>query len=82
MKNLVLYSTSYCHLCEEAESMLKDLYDKHGFNYEVIEITNNEQLLKIYELRIPVLKLLDSDTELNWPFGKSDIELLLFNNYH
>ncbi len=78
MKNIALYSTSHCHLCDQAETMLKGLQCHYKFNYQVIEISENNTFLNLYELKIPVLKELDSQTEMNWPFDESDIKRLLF----
>jgi hypothetical protein len=71
---LYLYSTSHCHLCELAETLLIESSIKA---VKIIEITENEQLLLQYGLRIPVLKRLDTDAELDWPFNQSDISLFL-----
>jgi hypothetical protein len=71
IKQLTLYSTSHCHLCELACSLVMPLAD--GFKLEVIDIADDEALLKQYGLRIPVFQRDDSKTELNWPFNKADI---------
>lgn len=71
--NLILYSTSHCHLCEQAELMLHKLVESHNLEWNVAEITDDANLLNLYEVRIPVLKRLDNDIELNWPFNIDDI---------
>lgn len=71
IKQLTLYSTSHCHLCELAHTHL--LHFPDGFKLEVIDIADDEALLAQYGLRIPVLHRNDSKTELNWPFNQSDI---------
>ena len=53
IKQLTLYSTSHCHLCELAHTHLLHLPD--GFKLEVIDIADDEALLAQYGLRIPVL---------------------------
>ncbi len=73
-KELYLYSTSHCHLCELAELLLIESTEKL---VEVIEIANDDQLLSQYGLRIPVLKRLDTNAELGWPFNSNDIALFL-----
>ena len=67
---LVLYSTSHCHLCEQAA----DLLAQAGVDAEHVDILDDEVLLEIYGTRIPVLKRLDNGEELGWPF---DVALLL-----
>lgn len=66
---LVLYSTSYCHLCEQAEALLVQL----GIEAEHIDIVDDDELMECYGTRIPVVKRLDSGSELGWPF---DVEAL------
>jgi len=75
--NLILYSTSHCHLCEQAEALLLKLALEHDFNWQSVEITDNANLYKLYEIQIPVLKRVDTDAEICWPFNEDDIKLLL-----
>jgi len=67
---LVLYSTSHCHLCEQAEVLLAQA----GVEAEHVDIVDDDVLLEIYGTRIPVVKRLDNGEELGWPF---DVALLL-----
>lgn len=66
---LVLYSTTFCHLCEQAESLLAQL----GIEAEHIDIVDDDDLLERYGTRIPVVKRMDDGSELGWPF---DVEAL------
>lgn len=68
MSELLLYSTSACHLCELAEDML-DEARRQGlrFRYRVVDIVEDEGLLERYGVRIPVLRREDGE-ELGWPF--------------
>ncbi len=69
MTALVLYSTSACHLCELAEELLRDLQSQRaGLQVEKIDIANDDQLIELYGVRIPVLKRLSDGAELGWPF--------------
>ena len=71
---LQLYTTSYCHLCEQAEVLLA----KHqNINLKLIEISDNETLMTLYGTRIPVLQRRDNGTELNWPFNQHDIHTFI-----
>lgn len=67
---LLLYSTSHCHLCEQAEVLLAQA----GVEAEHVDIVDDDALLEIYGTRIPVVKRLDNGEELGWPF---DVALLL-----
>jgi len=68
-----LYTTSACHLCELAEAML----DEINLTVQMIEIANDDDLVTRYGTTIPVLKRLDTQAELNWPFTTSDILKLI-----
>ena len=71
--HLHLYSTSHCHLCEQAEAILVDLALSHDLSWTVIEITDNADLLSRYELSIPVLTRLDTGQEITWPFNRDTV---------
>lgn len=70
---LQLYSTSHCHLCEQAEDLLRLLAAKAHFSWQTLEITDDADLLSQYEISIPVLKRLDTHAELSWPFSEQDV---------
>lgn len=63
MKSLILFSTSGCHLCEDAMALLEQL----GANYAVQDIIDDSQLVEKYGTKIPVLKD-NLGNELDWPF--------------
>lgn len=69
-KILTLYSTSHCHLCDDAVAILNKLAVNP---FTIVEITDNEQLLLTYSTRIPVLRREDNYAELNWPFNVQDV---------
>jgi hypothetical protein len=71
--HLHLYSTSHCHLCEQAEALLVELALSHDLSWTVIEITDDANLLARYELSIPVLARLDKSHEIAWPFNKDRV---------
>ena len=72
---LILYSTSHCHLCDLARSLL--ISSTKAFTLELIDIAENELLLEQYGVRIPVLLRDDTKVELNWPFNENDIQKFL-----
>ena len=74
-KQLYLYSTSHCHLCELAHALILQAADSS--NIKLIEIADDKALLAEYGLRIPVLSRIDTNAELNWPFNLVDITILL-----
>ncbi len=77
MKQLILYTTSHCHLCEQAEELLTNLKGKYEINWQCKEISDDDNLIEKYGIRIPVVKRTDNQAELNWPFSTNDIIMLL-----
>ena len=73
---LVLYATSGCHLCEQADRVIRHAVT---IPFRTVEITDDECLLRSYGLRIPVLRRLDTGEELNWPFDAAAIRRLMLN---
>ena len=74
---LHLYSTSHCHLCEQAENLLQSIAKLYDTQWRVIEIAEDASLLERYEIKIPVLKRLDTGAEISWPFNDQDIQNFL-----
>ncbi|MDP1595854.1 MAG: glutaredoxin family protein [Methylotenera sp.] len=75
--NLNLYSTSHCHLCEQAESLLVTLSKQYDIRWMLVEITDDAELLENYGIKIPVLKRLSDQSEIEWPFTLVDIECFI-----
>jgi len=75
MSRLLLYYTEHCHLCDEAEALL--LAAGLEGDYTKVEIADDPGLLALYEILIPVLKRVDNETELNWPFGQGELRQFL-----
>ena len=74
VKQLYLYSTSHCHLCELAYSLAMKIPD---ISVIVIDVADDELLFRKYGMRIPVLQRRDIKAELDWPFNEADIHQLL-----
>ncbi len=64
MADWILYGTEACHLCEEAELLLR----QQGLDFEKRDIIDDEQAQQRYGIRIPVLRDVVSGRELDWPF--------------
>lgn len=75
--SLNLYSTAFCHLCEQAEVLVAKIKHEHDVNLKIIEIASDHDLLAKYETTIPALKRLDNNQEIFWPFTINDIEYLI-----
>lgn len=71
-RELVLYGTSGCHLCDLAEQELLN-WVVQGWEVELVDIAEDDELLDRFSLTIPVLQHNASGRLLNWPF---DAEVL------
>lgn len=68
---LILYTTSSCHLCDDAYAMLSTLNLTDVLT--LVDIADDDALLATYGLLIPVLHRIDNQTELNWPFTQKEV---------
>jgi len=68
---LMLFGTSGCHLCEQAELIV---YACVPGGVETVDIAEQEKWQELYAVRIPVLYDLESGRELGWPFGLAEVE--------
>ena len=71
---LLLYTTGGCHLCEQAENLIRR---QTSMACKAVEIADDAELLERYGARIPVLRRLDTGKELDWPFAAEDVDSLL-----
>ncbi|WP_421681783.1 glutaredoxin family protein [Stutzerimonas urumqiensis] len=67
-----LFGTLGCHLCEQAELLLMPLVE-HGLMVELIDISDRDEWLEDYGVRIPVLRRADNGAELDWPFNTEQV---------
>lgn len=70
---LRLYGTEHCHLCEEAEQVIR----MAGLAAINVDIAEDEQLHEKYGMRIPVLQRTDNGAELGWPFDSTAVSQFL-----
>ena len=63
-----LLGTQGCHLCEQAHALLQSFVFE-GLQVELVDIMDDPVWLNAYALSIPVLRRVDSNTELAWPFS-------------
>jgi hypothetical protein len=71
-----LYTSVGCHLCEKAEALLQQLLGETYAELTLVEISDSDDLVASYGLRIPVLagKAADGEwLELGWPFDAEEI---------
>jgi predicted DCC family thiol-disulfide oxidoreductase YuxK len=73
-RELVLYHTAGCHLCDLAEQLLLPLAAGHGWRLSRVDIAADETLLERYGVRIPVVRDAARGIELGWPFTADELE--------
>jgi len=71
MRKLILYSQPECHLCDEAENLMRAA--GFGDTYLKIDISADPELLMHYEIHVPVLQRADDQKQLFWPFGQEEL---------
>lgn len=57
--------------------MLTTLAANYELEWSTIEIAEDPNLLSLYELKIPVIKRVDSGNEISWPFTSNQIIQLI-----
>jgi hypothetical protein len=77
IKQVQLMTTLGCHLCEDVQGMLGYLMQnepvtQQSYQFELVEISEDENLLAEYGVRIPVL--VKGDSELGWPFDYDQLK--------
>ncbi|MGR5503101.1 glutaredoxin family protein [Vibrio sp. DNB22_10_4] len=80
-KELTLYSSEGCHLCEMALELIKQV--GLGEQVEIVDIAFDDELFSRYGVTIPVVKV--DESEINWPFDILQLQQWLTVNgitYH
>lgn len=78
MSALILYTTAGCHLCEDAEAILNYCQSyRADISWQSVDIAEDEALVQLYGLRIPVIKSVATQAELGWPFDPGQVMELL-----
>ncbi|MFI3188897.1 glutaredoxin [Crenothrix sp. D3] len=76
--HLLLLGTAGCHLCEQAEEIIREcLGNDYPQVIEIIDIAEQEHWQAQYAIRIPVLYHPASQKELAWPFASTDIKTFI-----
>lgn len=66
-----LYSSEGCHLCEQALALYEQVHTLNELT--VIDIVEDDKLVELYGISIPVLEKADNEEKLFWPFTADDI---------
>lgn len=73
-KEYILYGTTGCHLCDEAETMISAAIKNQSIIFTKVDIINDDDLLHHYALTIPVFRCLTTLEEFHWPFTEEAIK--------
>ena len=73
---MTLYGTVGCHLCELAEQQLL-FFVAEGWQVELVDIAEDDQLFERFSLTIPVLQHNATGKLLNWPFDKNTLRAFI-----
>lgn len=55
MPHFIIYSRSYCHLCEDMLSALEQYRHTYEFTVEIVDVDADEALVALYDELVPVL---------------------------
>ncbi|PAV26647.1 glutaredoxin-like protein DUF836 [Tamilnaduibacter salinus] len=69
----LFYTTTHCHLCELAENLMMQTPMDPPVPVDAVDIAQDARLVETYGERIPVLRRLDTDEELDWPFTQEQL---------
>ena len=73
--SLILYGTEGCHLCDEAELLIRQVLTE-GQTLSLVDIVDDDDLYERYQFTIPVLKNSSTGAIINWPFTTKDVQAL------
>ncbi|MCB1686479.1 MAG: glutaredoxin family protein [Pseudomonadales bacterium] len=77
MKDLVLYSTDHCTLCDAALDLLLSMPELGGCSVRVVDVAVDDALLQRYGERIPVLAAVKERVEFTGPFERGRLSAWL-----
>ncbi|WDE14120.1 glutaredoxin family protein [Thalassomonas haliotis] len=67
----ILYSSEGCHLCEQALELCYQQLDPARI--KIVDIVDDDDLVALYGVHIPVLERLTDGQKLFWPFNAQQI---------
>ncbi len=70
-----LYSSDGCHLCEQAHALCLPLFEQAELT--VIDIVEDDKLVELYGVHIPVFERLSDNKKLFWPFTQQQVRELI-----
>ena len=74
---LRFYTTSGCHLCDQALDVISSSLKRIPYELEMIEIADSDALIEALGTKIPVLENPGISSQLCWPFGVKEVRKLV-----
>ena len=74
-KRYNLYSSEGCHLCEQALELCYLLLSVNDIN--IVDIVDDERLVELYGVHIPVLEKMSNGEKLYWPFDLDNLKAFI-----
>jgi glutaredoxin len=57
MTTITIFSRHGCHLCDDAQSTLESLQEELNFKIKVVNIDEDDDLVKLYSDQVPVIHI-------------------------
>jgi glutaredoxin len=76
VRSVVLYSRSGCHLCDQARDLIVLVRARQPFAFEEVDIETNDDLLRDYGIRIPVVTV-DGEERFEITVDRGEFEALV-----
>lgn len=74
---IMFYTGPQCSLCDLAMTQLSQTKQFAELDIESKNIREDSHLYHLYAVRIPVIKRVDNENEIGWPFTTDDLEVFL-----
>jgi hypothetical protein len=74
MPDLILYQRDYCHLCDQALAVLAEA---RAPEFDSVWVDDSAELEQRYGTRVPVLRDVRDQRELDWPFDAAGVRAFL-----
>ena len=78
---ILFYTTAGCHLCEQAEAILRHIADLNQLRWRAVDIADDAALVELYGVRIPVVQVAGATADLGWPFTPEQLVSYLEAHY-
>ncbi|GAB2502796.1 glutaredoxin family protein [Microbulbifer agarilyticus] len=73
-RDLLLYTTLGCSLCEKAKLEIWPLLEKYQLRLVSVDIADDETLTRLFGWSIPVVGLGQVDDVICWPFTVDELD--------